>query len=190
MKPDIASIHDRMAQGGDWREFRDEIAALHAEAETQEEFVTLLEAHSNLVAVGPHAYDAETWAKLLPITRGEYLNFLNREALEDGNINPVLLHRVTRREIAAGRMDPDDEHASLAAAGAAVLGDSAELIAHACRNGNYFFYGMAAAGIVAFVLRYAHVSPLWLIAVGLLVGWYLNERERKRIKAEIAARRA
>lgn len=190
MKPDIASIHDRMAQGGDWREFRDEIAALHAEAATEEEFVTLLEAHSNLVAVGPHAYDAETWAKLLPITRGEYLNFLNREALEDGNINPVLLDRVTKREIAAGRMDPDDEHASLAAAGAAVLGDSAELTAHACRNGNYFFYGMAVAGIVAFVLPYAHVSPLWLIAIGLLVGWYLNERERKRIKADIAARRA
>lgn len=190
MKPDIASIHDRMAQGGDWREFRDEIAALHAEAATEEDFVTLLEAHSNLVAVGPHAYDAETWAKLLPITRGEYLNFLNGEALEDGNINPALLDRITKREIAAGRMDPDDEHASLAAAGAAVLGDSAELTAHACRNGNYFFYGMAVAGIVASVLPYTHVSPLWLIAVGLLIGWYLNERERKRIKAEIAARRA
>lgn len=49
MKPDIASIHDRMAQGGDWREFRDKIAALHAEATTEEEFVPLLEAHSNLV---------------------------------------------------------------------------------------------------------------------------------------------
>lgn len=179
-----------MAQGGDWREFRDEIAALHAEATTEEEFVTLLEAHSNLVAVGPHAYDADTWAKLLPITYGEYLNFLNREALEDGNINPVLLERVTKREIAAGRMDPDDEHANLAAAGAAVLGDSAELTAHACRNGDYFFYGMAVAGIVVFVFPHAPVSPLWLIAMGLLTGWYLNDRERKRIKAEIAARRA
>lgn len=190
MKPDVASIHDRMALGGDWREFRDEVAALHAEAATEEEFVTLLEDHSNLVAVGSHCYDAETWAKLLPITRGGYLNFLNREELEDGNINPVLLDRVTNREIATGRMDPEDEHATLAAAGAAVLGDSAELTAHACRNGNYFFYGMAVAGIVAFVVPYAHVSPLWLIAIGLLIGWYLNERERKRIKAEIAARRA
>ncbi|OYW21041.1 MULTISPECIES: hypothetical protein [unclassified Sphingomonas] len=190
MNPDIASIHDRMAQGGNWRKFRDEIAALHNEAATEEEFVMLLEAHSNLVAVGPHAHDAETWAKLLPITRGEYLNFLNQEALEDGNINPVLLDRVTKREIAAGRMAPYNEFASFAAAGAAVLGDSAELTAHACRNGNYFFYGMAVAGIVAFVLPYVHFSPLWLIVLGLLIGWYLNDRERKRIKAEIAARRA
>ena len=189
MKPEIASIHDRMAQGGDWREFRDEIAALHAEASTEEEYVTLLEAFSNLVAVGEHAYDAETWATLLPITRGEYLNFLNREALEDDHINPVLLDRITKREIAAGRMDPEDEHAAFAAAGAAVLGDSAELTAHKCKNGDYLFYGVAAAAIGAFTLSYTHVSPLWLIAVGLFAGWYLNERERKRIKAEVAARR-
>jgi hypothetical protein len=60
MMPEIASLHERMAKGGDWRIFRDEIAALHAQAKTEEEFVTLLEAHKNLVAVGKFAFDEET----------------------------------------------------------------------------------------------------------------------------------
>jgi len=51
MRPEIASLHERMKQGGDWRAFRDEIASLHAAATTEEEYVTLLEAHRNLVAV-------------------------------------------------------------------------------------------------------------------------------------------
>lgn len=189
MKPEIASIHDRMKQGGDWRGFRDEIAMLHNEATTDEEYVTLLEAHRNLVTVGEHAFDSDTYEKLLPITRAEYLMFLNKESTEDGVINPALLARVTRREVEAGRLEPEDDFRSFAAAGE-LLGDSAELFAHRCKQGDYFFYGMAAAAIVAFVLPYAHVSALWLIAVGLLVGWYLNERERKRIKAEIAAKRS
>ena len=50
MRPEIASLHERMKQGGDWRAFRDEIVALHAAATTEEEYVTLLEAHRALVA--------------------------------------------------------------------------------------------------------------------------------------------
>jgi len=88
-----------MGQGGDWRAWRDEIAALHAEATTEDEYVTLLEAHRNLVAVGECAYDEETYAKILPIARGEYVMFLNKESMEDGVLNPVLLDRVTRREL-------------------------------------------------------------------------------------------
>ena len=119
-----------MAQGGDWRVFRDEIAALHAEATTGDEYVTLLEAHRNLVAVGKHVFDAETYAELLPVTRAEYLMFLNKESMEGGMINPVLLDRVTLREVEAGRLDPEDHFRKSAAAAAAVLGDSAELTAH------------------------------------------------------------
>ena len=189
MKAEIASIHDRMAQGGDWRQFRDEIAALHSVATTEAEYVTLLEAHRNLVAVGEDAFDTETYAKLLPITRAEYLMFLNKESMENGIINPALLDRVTRREVEAGRLDAEDDFRSLAAAGGSVLGDSAELYAHRCKQGDYFFLGMAVAAVLAFVLPYVRVSPLWLIAVGLLIGWFLNERERKQIKAEIRATR-
>jgi hypothetical protein len=178
-----------MAQGGGWRTFRDEIAALHAEATTQDEYVTLLEAHRNLVAVGEHVFDAETYAKLLPITRAEYLMFLNKESMEGGVINPVLLDRVTLREVEAGRLDHEDDFRKLAAAGGAVLGDSAEITAHRCKRGDFFFYGAAGAAIIAWALVQVRVSPLWLVLATLLIGWYLNERERKRIKGEIAARR-
>ena len=188
MKPEIASLHRRMAQGGDWRAFRDEIAALRAEAITEDEYVTLLEAHRNLVAVGEQVFDAETYAKLLPVIRAEYLMFLNKESMEDGLINPVLLDRVTLREVKAGRLGPEDDFRKYAAAGAAVLGDSAEITAHTCRRGNFFFYGAAGSAIIAWALVQVDISPLWLMLAALVIGWYLNERERKRIKAEIAAR--
>ena len=180
MKPEIASLHERIAQGGDWRTFRDEIAALHEGATTEEEHVSLLEAHRKLVAVAKFAYDEETYANLFPITAAEYRMFLNKEAMQDGLINPVLLERVTRREVEAGRLDPDDELRKLAIAGASVLGDSAEITAHRCKHGDWFFYGMTTAAILSAGLALTSWSPLWLIALGLLVGWHLNERERKR----------
>ncbi len=189
MKPEIASLHERMKKGGDWRAFRDEIAALHTEATTEQEYVTLLEAHRNLIAVGKRAYDAETYAKLLPIAEAEYKMFLNKESMEDGIVNPILLERVTRREVEAGRLSADDEFRKLAVAGASVLGDSTELTTHRCRQGDYLFVGVAIASVLAFGLEEVRVSPLWLIALGLVAGWFLNERERKRIKAEISARR-
>ena len=77
MKPEIASLHERMKKGGDWQTFREEIASLHAAATTEEEHVTLLEAHRNLVAVAKHAYNEKTYAKILPIAEAEYKSFLN-----------------------------------------------------------------------------------------------------------------
>lgn len=188
MNPEIASLHQRMANGGDWREFRVEIAALHVKATTEEEYVTLLEAHRNLIAVGKFAYDDETYAKLLPIAAAEYRTFLNKEAMEDGLINPVLLDRVTQREVAAGRLDPSDEFRTLAVAGASVLGDSSEAAAHRCKQGDWFFCGMGVAAILSTGLEVISWSPLWLIALGLVVGWYINERERKRIKVTTSQR--
>jgi len=190
MKPEIASLHERMAKGGDWREFRDEIAALHAQATTDKEYVTLLEAHQKLVAVGKFAFDEETYTKLLPIAAAEYRMFLNKEAMEDGVINPVLLDRVTHREVQAGRLDPNDEFRIFASAGASILGDSAELTAHRCKHGDWFFYGMAIAAILSAAPTLVPLSPLWLIAIAFVVGWFLNEHERKRIKACIRARRS
>lgn len=190
MKPEIASLHERMGQGGDWRAFREEIAALHAEASTEEEYVTLLEAHRNLVAVGEFAFDEETYNKIRPIVAAEYKMFLNIEAMEDGEINPVLLERITCREVEAGRLDPEDSLRTLAVAGASVFGDSAEITTHRCKQGDWFFYGMAIAAILAAGFAQIPLSPLWLITLGFLVGWFLNERERKRIKKVIAARRS
>ncbi len=182
MKPEIASLHDRIAQGGDWRSFRDEIAALHEKPNTEEEYVSLLEAHSKLVAVAKFAYDHETYSKLLPIIATEYLMFLNKEAMQGESISPLLLERVTGREVEAGRLAPDDPLRKLAVAGASVLRDSAEITSHRCKRGDWFFYGVGASAILSTLLALISWSPLWLIALGLIVGWYVNERERTKIK--------
>lgn len=190
MKPEIASLHERMGQSGDWLAFRDEIAALHADASTEDEYLTLLEAHTNLVAAAKFAFDEETYKKILLVAAAEYKMFLNKEAMEDGVINPVILERITRREIAAGRLNPDDNLRKLAVAGASILGDSAETTAHRCKHGDWFFYGMAIAAILSAGFAQIHFSSYWLVAVGFLAGWFLNERERKRIKQSIATRRS
>jgi hypothetical protein len=75
MKPEMASLNERMAKGGDWRQWHDEIANLHASATTDDEYVTVLEAHRNLVSVGKYAFDEDTYAKLLPVAKAEYLIF-------------------------------------------------------------------------------------------------------------------
>jgi hypothetical protein len=107
MRPEIASLDERMKQGGDWRAFRDEIASLHAAATTEEEYVTLLEAHRNLVAVGKYAYDEETYAKLLPIAEAEYKMFLTKESLE-GDVLPCPFSRPlsTKADSTTHHQDP------------------------------------------------------------------------------------
>ncbi|CAG9169733.1 hypothetical protein [Cupriavidus pinatubonensis] len=189
MKQEIESLLGRMAQGGDWHAFRKEIADLHERATTEEEHVALLEAHRVLVAVGKECLDEASYTKLLQVANAEYRLFLNKEATEDGLVNPVLLDRITRREVAAGRLAPNDNLRTLAAAGASVLGDSTKITAHRCKPGDWFFYGMGLAAFLALALENAHVSPLWLIALGLIVGWFLNERERKHIDSSIDAKR-
>ncbi len=189
MNPKIASLNDRMSRGGDWQAFRAEISALHTQAATEVEYVTLLEAHRILVVLGKSVYDQETYAKLLPITDSEYRMLLNKEASEDGTINPVLLERITRREVEAGRLDPSDGLRTSAASGALVVGDSAEITEHRCKQGDWFFYGMLITSVLSAVLELISQSPLLLIPAGLLFGWFLNDREHKRIKAAVAARR-
>lgn len=189
MRPEIQSLHGRMAQGGDWFAFRKEIASLHEQAQTEEEFVTLLEAHKNLVAVAKECFDEATYTKLLAAATAEYRYFLIKESTEDGLVNPVLLEKVTRREVSAGRLAPDDSMRTTATSGAAVLGDSANITAHKFRPGNWFFLGMASAGVLAAAFQQAQISVLWLIALGLALGWLFNERERKAVEKSIAARR-
>ena len=180
MNQEIATLHERMAKGGDWHAFRNEIAALHDKATTETEYVALLEAHRNLVAVGKFAYDDETYTKLLPIAAAEYRMFLNKEALMNGSINPTLLERITRREVEAGRLEPGDDLRKLSLAGASVLGDSIEETTLRCRQGNWFFYGVVIATALSVGFALVPLSPFWLILPGFVVGWYINERERKR----------
>lgn len=190
MKSEIASLHERISQGGDWREFQEEIAKLHAIAESEEEYVALLEAHKKLVAVAKFAFSDEKHSKILAVAIAEYKLFLNKEAIENGEINPVALERITRREIEAGRLDPNDNLRGLAVASSSILGDSANITAHRRKNGDWFFYGMGIAAVLSVGLIQVDFSPLWLVAVGFFAGWVLNERDRKYIKQSTAARRS
>lgn len=188
MQHEIATLKDWLAQGGDWRAARDEISELHGKARTEEEYVTLLEAFNALVCVGPEAYTPEVWQKMLPVALAEYKLFLNIEAMEDGNINPVKLERITRREVEAGRLNAEDSMRELAVAGVS-MGDSAEHYAHKCKRGDWVFYGGAGAVLISLAMRSVALNPLWAILVALLVGFTLNDIERRRIKREVAERR-
>ncbi len=194
MNPEIETLKARMEAEAlaefNWRGWRDEIARLHNEAQTEAEHIAIIEAHQSLLDIGERVFDPDTLATIRPIHRAEYKNFLNKESLEFGNINPVRLEYVTRREVEAGRLAPEDGLRELAVSGAAVLGDTAEHSFHTCRRGDWFCYGMIAAALGAVALQQLAVSPLWLIAVGFVIGYIMNEREKKRIKSEIAASRA
>lgn len=178
MNPQIASIHERMGQGGDWMTFRNEIARLHAEAKTQEEYVTLLEAHRNLVAVAEHCFPTDKCTEIRRIARAEYLNFLNTEALEGGNINPVMLDRITAREVEAGRLDPDDDFRKFAEAGGSVLGNSAHL-RYDRKLGDSIGIAGLVIGAAAFFLISKGVGIVIFVA-GMVAGWIINEHRKKQ----------
>ena len=165
--------------------FRTEIAELHKRATTQEEYVELLHAHSLLGHLIDEVYDADTAAKIHAAHQAEYRLFLNTEALENGEqINPAMLAQITAREVDAGRLEPDDDLRRMATAGSQVLGDSSYLDGKPARRGNWATAAIAALALILWALsiRPLGVSALWLIAVGFIVGWFINDREMKAIK--------
>jgi hypothetical protein len=193
MLPEIASLDERMAQGGDWMQWREEIANLHQRATTQEEYVTLLRAHSILGHLIDEVYDEQTAEKIRPVHSGEYKLFLNKEAMGNGErINPAILDMITAREVEAGRMDPNDDFRQLAAAGGQVLGDSSYLDAKPARRGNWVALAFAVLAIVLWALSVQPLgfSALWLIAVGFVVGTLMNNREITQIKHRAEVERA
>lgn len=178
MNPEIASLHERMAQGGDWRAFQQEIQRLHKEARTQEECVMLLEAHRNLIAVAEHCFPSDTAAEIQKIGESEYRHFLNIEAMEGDLINPIMLDRITAREVAAGRLPPDDEFRQFAEAGGSVLGDSADRL-YDRRLGDRIGMAGLALGALAFFLI-SKTFGVIVIIVGMGAGWFINEKRKKR----------
>lgn len=186
MNPEIASIHDRLGEGGNWYRAREEVARLHEIAATQDEFVVLLEAHSRLVAVLVQCFAPEKAAELRGIAYGEYKAFLLAEAQEQGRVNPLLLDRITAREVQAGRLDEGDPFRQLALAGGS-LGDSSDLVPGS-RMSNLLALGSLALAVVV-ALQTWNWAYLWLAAPGFIVGWMLNERRRKRLIADVRAER-
>lgn len=167
-----------MAQGGDWRQFQQEIARLNKEARTQEEYVTVLEAHRNLIAVAEHCFPPETYEEIKRIGEGEYKLFLNVEAMEGDLINPIMLDRITAREVASGRMWEDDEFRKLAAAGGSVLGDSADH-SYDRKLGDRIGLGGLILGALAFFLV-SKIIGLAIAVAGMGAGWFINEQRKKK----------
>ena len=185
MLPEIASLNERMAQGGDWMAWREEISDLHKRATTQQEYVVLLRAHSILGQLIDEVYDEQTAEKIRPIHSGEYKLFLNKEAMgNDELINPAILDMITTREVEAGRMDEGDDFRQLAAAGGQVLGDSSFLQAKPERRGNWVTLAFAVVAVVLWALSVKPFgfSALWLIAAGFVIGAVVNNREMTEIK--------
>jgi hypothetical protein len=108
----------------DVNKWREEITRAHAAATTEAERVLCLQMFKALSDFIERQLDPEAlpeWQKM----RSQYYNLLLiKEATigrTDGNIPPDKLAAITRREIAAGRMSPDDDLHKLAVAGDTVL---------------------------------------------------------------------
>lgn len=178
MNPEIATLHDRMSQGGDWRTFQQEIDRLHKESRTQDEYVTLLEAHRNLVAVAEHCFSPETCAEVRRIAASEYKTFLLAEAMEGELVNPVVLDRITAREVEAGRLAPDDDLRQLASAGGSVIGDPADM-RYDRKLGDRIGLIGALVGLALIFLVGGAVGGVVIVAsIGL--GWWINEGRKKQ----------
>ena len=178
-----------MAQGGDWSDFRKEISRLvHEEASSQEEFVTLLEAHRNLLAVAEHCFPPDQCAELRRIGQAEYLSFLNVEATEGEHINPTLLDRITAREVADGRMAADDDFRQFASDSGTTLGDTADL-QYDRKLGDKIGIWSFALGAAAFFLL-SKTLGLVLFVTGMGIGWWINERRKKAVLLDARISRA
>ena len=104
----------------DWLMVREEISDRYPHASTRER-VTLLRIYTGVMdAVERHLIsdaDLETFRR---VRRQHYKQLLISECLEgDGAVSPEAMEAVTRREIEAGRMTPDNELRRLAVIGPA-----------------------------------------------------------------------
>lgn len=174
MRDEVATLHERMSQGGDWMAFRNEIATLHAQDNTEEEYCELLRGHHLLMLMIDEVYDSETATKFHAIAEAEYRMFLNKEAMQGENINPVLLERVTRREIEAGRLAPESDFREFAVAGATVLGDSSQR--GRTRAQSAVWGGVTLGLIVGIVLKFAMAGATWwtvfnAVLIGAAIGF-------------------
>ncbi|GEM_PF-2477738 len=108
----------------DWPRIRDEIHAEHDRAATTQERETLLSVYKTVMDAVERQMRPEDLEKFRKTRSEDYNLLLIKEATigdHSGNINPQRMAAITRREVTAGRMSPDNELHKLAVAGAAVL---------------------------------------------------------------------
>lgn len=88
----------------------DRIKALHPRLEDEESRVELLRLHNALMASGDKRLveQGRDPGPLREEWRRTHLSFLLAESLTDGEVDPVKLARVNAREVAAGRLRPEE----------------------------------------------------------------------------------
>jgi hypothetical protein len=129
MKPtELAERLSREAETGrsiDWRNAREEIHQAHDEATTEQQRVLCLAMHKAIMDAAERiAIEPDKLADFRKARLQDYNLLLIKEAMigrTDGNVPPDKLAAITRREVAAQRMSPEDELHKLAVAGDAIL---------------------------------------------------------------------
>lgn len=108
----------------DVTEIREEIVEAYKNANQESEETMLLQLHKVVMDNAERFLSADVLDQFRITRRQDYNFLLISKCLDGENVSPDLLHAVTQREVAAGRMTPDDELCQLAAAGKEILGSS------------------------------------------------------------------
>ena len=111
-----------------WREARKEIVERHRQATSEAERVIFIRLHKAVLDAVERRNLVDDMEAFRKIRLADYRALLMSEAAsvtgKDGVIEPTVMHAITSREVAAGRMAADDELHTLSVAGARARGQS------------------------------------------------------------------
>jgi hypothetical protein len=105
----------------DWRKIREEIHAEHEHATTTADRVTLLAIHKAIMDNAERSIAPEYMERFKEARRQDYCLLIARETVVGENVDPHKLDEITRREVEAGRMAPDDNLREIGMIGARFL---------------------------------------------------------------------
>ncbi len=109
----------------DWSRIRDEIHAEHDRATTARDREALLGVHKTIMDHVERNIRPEDLEAFKKFRREDYNLLLIKEGMignDTNNLDTHVMALITNREVAAGRMSPDDEMHKLAAAGSFIFG--------------------------------------------------------------------
>jgi hypothetical protein len=108
----------------DWRGIREKIHELFGQVATEERVILLRVFTAVMDAVERQGFKGrpDDLAIFRETRRKDYNLLLTMETVVEGNVSPDLLDMVTAREVAAGRMSPDDTLRKLAVSSITTMG--------------------------------------------------------------------
>lgn len=108
----LDTVHEAIRTGDvfDWPDVRKAVCAAHEASQSVPERVNALQAHKELMDfVAQNLIKDQDRQEFQKIRKREFNLFLVSEARIGNNASVELMDEITRREIAAGRLAPDDE---------------------------------------------------------------------------------